>query len=644
MSLKNSSLTKKIFCLFALLSLWLISPLSYAVPFTVVVKAGTSLPTLVRQGKVVTAYYTVTNNTSAARANNSALYLPPNVSQIATGGTYPNTCGRSFNLAGRGQPGSSCTLELSVYGPVNAQDPNPLNHLYVCLSDGLSCAGTPNPLNVAQTLINSIAITPTGLQQITTATSVQFTATATYEDGSTGVVSNIVNWNAMSPATPSSASVNSVGLVSGRVLGLTNINATYFGHVGLLTSNAVTVFVQNAVNPLVSIALSPTTSNIRLGATQQFTATGIFANASTQNLSTNQVQWASSNTALVSIAEYTGLAHGNQLGAATISAYYGPIPVTTATQNVNNYAYVVNKTGSPNGTVSLCLISNTTGTFSNCVSTGSNFTTPNSIAINAAGTFAYIGDDNLHQVTSCSITSTGTLANCLINTSPFWSKISSLSVNPANGFLYVATVNSVLPPPSQQPSISFSALNPNGTVGTPNASGSSVSLDTLSLASYPDGSVLFIGLPGSGFISGVSNDTVQPDGTLANGFFLSGPAILPYGIALTTAVGGSATQSGWLYLVDNVSTTVMQCPIPNPSSGPPLISPPVCVNTGSGLSAPIQIAINPQGTFAYIANMNSGVSLCPINANTGALICGSTTSAGGTFSSPRAIAILSQPV
>jgi hypothetical protein len=641
MSQKNSGLMKKTFYLLALLSLWLISPLSLAAPFTVVVKSGTSLPTIVRQGKVVTAYYTVSNNTSSARANNSALYLPPNVSQIASGGTYPDTCGRRFNLAARGQPGSSCTLELSIYGPVNAQDPNPLNHLYVCLSDGLSCAGTPDPVNITLTLIESIAITPTGLQQITTATSRQFTATATYADGTTGDVSNIVTWNAMSPATPSSASVNSVGLVSGRVLGLTNINATYFGHVGLLTSNPVTVFVQNAVNPLVSIQLLPATANIRLGATQHYVATGTFANATTQNLTTNQVQWASSNMAVATIAEYTGVATGNQVGGVTISAYYGPIPVTTAALNVVNYAYVVNKTGH---TVSLCIINNTNGTFSNCVSTGTNFSTPNSIAINAAGTFAYIGDDTLNQVTSCAITSIGTLVNCTINTSMLWSKITSLSVNPANGFLYVATANSALPPPNL-PTITYAAVNANGTVATDTVADTlfSGSLDVLSLASYPDGSALFYGIPGTGQAPGVSDTFVQPDGTLAAGGVLTNPIALPYGIALATAIGGSATQSGWVYAVDNSNSTIVQCPLPNPLSAG-AASPFICVLTGSGFNAAIQIAINPQNTFAYVANLNSGVSLCAVSATDGSFTCGNSTSAGGAFSGPRALAILSQPV
>jgi hypothetical protein len=58
---------------------------------------------------------------------------------------------------------------------------------------------------------------------------------------------------------------------------------------------------------LVSIAVTPTTASVTDGSTQQFTATGAYADSSTKNL-TGQVTWSSSNSAVASIAPSGGLA------------------------------------------------------------------------------------------------------------------------------------------------------------------------------------------------------------------------------------------------------------------------------------------------------------------------------------------------
>lgn len=123
---------------------------SFALPFVITPKAGTTLPTSVSSGSKVTAYYTVSNNTMAARNNNYVKFLPPNTRQITTNATYPDTCGEVFNLTGKGQPGDSCTLQLSISGPISSTDPRTQNHLFVCFPGGLTCAGTPFPLNVSQ--------------------------------------------------------------------------------------------------------------------------------------------------------------------------------------------------------------------------------------------------------------------------------------------------------------------------------------------------------------------------------------------------------------------------------------------------------------------------------------------------------------
>ena len=62
--------------------LLLISINSFALPFSIVPTAGTSLPTKVLSGQTITALYTVTNNTASVRVANYVKYLPPNVAQV----------------------------------------------------------------------------------------------------------------------------------------------------------------------------------------------------------------------------------------------------------------------------------------------------------------------------------------------------------------------------------------------------------------------------------------------------------------------------------------------------------------------------------------------------------------------------------
>ncbi len=124
--------------------LLLLSLKCLALPFSVVPLSGHSLPTIVTQNSPVFAYYTVTNKTSRSLSGIYVAYLPINVSQVTTG-TVPNLCGQTFSLA----PKASCTLQLSVSGVVSSNDPDPHQHLFICLPGAKTCAGTLFSLNVA---------------------------------------------------------------------------------------------------------------------------------------------------------------------------------------------------------------------------------------------------------------------------------------------------------------------------------------------------------------------------------------------------------------------------------------------------------------------------------------------------------------
>ena len=67
-------------------------------------------------------------------------------------------------------------------------------------------------------------------------TTVQFTATATYQDGSSGDVTAVATWTAV----PSSvASISATGLATAAAIGTANVTATSGG----VTSNSATITV-----------------------------------------------------------------------------------------------------------------------------------------------------------------------------------------------------------------------------------------------------------------------------------------------------------------------------------------------------------------------------------------------------------------
>ncbi len=231
------------------------SAVSHALPLSIIPKAGTTLPTSVNQGSTVTAYYTVYNLTASQRNGNFVKYLPPNVSQVNTGGTYGDTCSSTFSLAPNAQSGYSCTLQLTISGAVSSIDTSPSNHLFVCFPGGKTCAGTNYPLNVTQSsekILTSIAITPTSTT-IGIAGTQQYTAIGTYSDSSTTNITNTAIWNS---SVPSYATISSTGLATGVAAGTTDITATEDS----IVSNTATLAVETPV----TVSLT-TPSNLSTG-------------------------------------------------------------------------------------------------------------------------------------------------------------------------------------------------------------------------------------------------------------------------------------------------------------------------------------------------------------------------------------------
>jgi len=171
-------------------------------------------------------------------------------------------------------------------------------------------------LTVTAPQLKSIAVTPAN-PSLAKGTSQQLTATGTYSDGSTLDITRVVTWSSGSPAI---ATVDGSGLATSVAVGSTVVTATS-GSVSGSTNLTVTAAA------LVSIAVTPAIPSLPLGMQQQFTATGTYTDATTQDISAT-VTWSSSQTSVATITAQ-GLASAAAIGNSTVSAKLGSVQGST---------------------------------------------------------------------------------------------------------------------------------------------------------------------------------------------------------------------------------------------------------------------------------------------------------------------------
>ncbi|WP_349919898.1 beta strand repeat-containing protein [Aeromonas veronii] len=189
--------------------------------------------------------------------------------------------------------------------------------------NGVTSAGTI--LTVTNAIIGQIQITPPILT-LAKGTKGKLTAIATYSDGTTQDISNLVAWNS------SDIGVATVNL-SGEVTAVTIGNATLTGRVGSVTSNPVSLSVSSAsVN---QIDLSATASTLAAGTKTQLTAVANYSDGSSQNIS-SLISWSSSDSNVATV-DTNGEVTAVSPGTATITGSFGGqtstliITVTAAT-------------------------------------------------------------------------------------------------------------------------------------------------------------------------------------------------------------------------------------------------------------------------------------------------------------------------
>ena len=145
-------------------------------------------------------------------------------------------------------------------------------------------------LTITNTLptLQSIAITPNA-PTLVVGGAQQFTATGTYSNGSTKNLTQSVTWTSSASGV---AIITSDGLATAVNTGTTTIKAKSGG------IESTTVLTVGAT--LQSIAVTPASSTLSVGGTQQFTATSTYSDGTTRDI-TASVAWSSSMAGVATI-------------------------------------------------------------------------------------------------------------------------------------------------------------------------------------------------------------------------------------------------------------------------------------------------------------------------------------------------------
>jgi len=323
------------------------------------VKAGTATITATDQGKTATATVTVVATTLQSISIQAVAPVPvgQTMNLVATGvfadGSKQDVTAQATwtsSSAAIATVGNTATSRGQVTG-VSAGT--------VTVTATIQAISGTVQVAVVTKLVTSVQITPTQpiLQKGVTQ---PFLATATYDDNTTGDVTQQATWSTGDASVLTVvASGATAGLVTAQAAGTTSIKAT-LGTISGTTSVTVTA------PTLTTITISPATATIVVGGTSSFTAQGSYADGSTADL-TDSVTWSSSDTTVLSLSNATGtrgqataLALGTANVQATLSTVTGTAAVTVTAPRLVSIAVTPNPLSLP---VGLSLLLKATATY-----------------------------------------------------------------------------------------------------------------------------------------------------------------------------------------------------------------------------------------------------------------------------------------
>jgi hypothetical protein len=270
-----------------------------------------SPPVAVSPGSLIFASGTV-GTTAAAQTVTVTNYLATSLAisgVLATGDfvVASNNCGPNIGA------GLTCKIGVTFTPTIIGARSGTLAITYGAFggSSMVALAGTGNATGLASINVSpSNASIPLGKIQ-------QYVATGKFSNGSTQNLTASVTWSSSAVGV---ATIGSAGLSSSFGQGSTTIQAA----LGSIRGSALLAVTAPA---LVSMAVTPAAASIALSGTQQFTATGVYTNGSSQNL-TGMAAWSSLSTSVATV-NATGLATGVGPGPTTIQASAGGINGST---------------------------------------------------------------------------------------------------------------------------------------------------------------------------------------------------------------------------------------------------------------------------------------------------------------------------
>lgn len=217
-----------------------------------------------------------------------------------------------------------------------------------------------------------------------------------------------------------------------------------------------------AAKTLTSIALTPATATVAKGLNTHFTATGMYSDATTADI-TSQVLWVSGNTAVATINSATAIATGVAVGNTTIAASLNGISSPAVNLTVTAAVITVIAINPASASVGAGLISNFTATGTYSDSTTANVT--NQVIWTSGNTAVATINSITGVATGVAVGSTTIAASANGITSP----VASLSVTAA--VLTGISISPLAPSTPKGKSVTFTATGTYSDGTTGNVSG-----------------------------------------------------------------------------------------------------------------------------------------------------------------------------
>jgi uncharacterized protein YjdB len=277
---------------------------------------GTSTVTVTSGALSATAAVTVNSATlvSLAIAPSNSFMPAGAVKQFTATGTFSDNSTQDVTLSVVWSSSSPTVASINDLGAVTsiATGSTTIAATWGAISQSTT-------LTVSNVKLVSITISPAN-PRVEAHTSLKFTATGVYSDGSTSILAS-VSWHS---SKAQFANIRSTGILHGKKAGTLTLSATSSGVTGTTT---VTI----GTGTLVSVAITPANSSVTAGLTQQFTATGTFSDGTTQDVTIN-AHWSSTVPTVATIANApvrAGLATTFAAGTTTIGVNHSGITATT---------------------------------------------------------------------------------------------------------------------------------------------------------------------------------------------------------------------------------------------------------------------------------------------------------------------------